>query len=110
MVIPQRNCDVVMKGGVTSGVVFPLALVELSREFRFRNIGGTSAGAIAAALTAAAEYRRVAGGGATAGFDRLEKLPDYLGGSTDRQSNLLNLFPPTKNTRHPLLCGHSILR
>jgi hypothetical protein len=99
MAIPLRNCDVVMKGGVTSGVVFPLALVELSREFRFRSIGGTSAGAIAAALTAAAEYRRVAGGGATAGFDKLEKLPDYLGGSTGGQSNLLNLFPPTKNTR-----------
>jgi hypothetical protein len=94
-----RNCDVVMKGGVTSGVVFPLALVELSKEFRFRSIGGTSAGAIAAALTAAAEYRRFGGGGTTDGFDNLEKLPDYLGCKTDGQSNLLNLFPPTKSTR-----------
>jgi predicted acylesterase/phospholipase RssA len=43
-----------MKGGVTSGIVYPLAVCELAKEFRFVNIGGTSAGAIAAAVTAAA--------------------------------------------------------
>ena len=42
-------CDIVMKGGITSGVVYPLAAVELSTKYRFVNIGGTSAGAIAAA-------------------------------------------------------------
>jgi predicted acylesterase/phospholipase RssA len=47
-----------MKGGVASGVVYAGAILALSREFRFRSIGGTSAGAIGAAVAAAAEYRR----------------------------------------------------
>ncbi|MGB6519619.1 MAG: patatin-like phospholipase family protein, partial [Candidatus Cybelea sp.] len=46
------ECDVVMKGGIASGVVYPGAVYELSKTYRFRNIGGTSAGAIAATLTA----------------------------------------------------------
>lgn len=57
----RRSLDVTMKGGITSGVVYPLAVCELAREFRFRNIGGASAGAIAAAMTAAAEYARMTG-------------------------------------------------
>jgi len=36
-----RDCDVVMKGGITSGVVYPLAIVGLSHEFRFKNVGGS---------------------------------------------------------------------
>ena len=47
-------CDLIMKGGITSGVVYPLAIVELAQKYRFKNIGGTSAGAIAAAAAAAA--------------------------------------------------------
>ncbi len=54
-----RNCDVVMKGGITSGVVYPLAACELATKFHFRNVGGTSAGAIAAAAAAAAEHGRL---------------------------------------------------
>jgi len=54
----DRYCDLVMKGGITSGVVYPPAIVKLAHRYRFKNIGGTSAGAIAAALTAAAEFRR----------------------------------------------------
>ena len=50
----DRFCDLVMKGGITSGVVYPGAIDQLSRHYRFKNIGGTSAGAIAAAATAAA--------------------------------------------------------
>lgn len=95
--IPERNCDIVMKGGITSGVVYPLAITELASEFRFKNVGGTSAGAIAAALTAAAEYSRVEGKGA--GFERLAKLPEFLGGQTAGESNLFNLFPPTRSSR-----------
>jgi Patatin-like phospholipase len=49
-----RYCDLVMKGGITSGVVYPNAVLALAREFRFKNIGGTSARAIAAAISAAA--------------------------------------------------------
>src|SRR6476469_8431880 len=52
------NCDLVMKGGITSGVVYPKAVVRLARRYRIRSIGGPSVGAIAAALTAAAEYWR----------------------------------------------------
>ena len=82
---PAQACDIVMKGGITSGVVYPLALVELSRRFRFVNIGGTSAGAIAAAAAAAGEYGR---GQAGAGFERLAQIPQEVG------PNLLSMFQP----------------
>ena len=52
---PDKQCDVVMKGGVASGLVYPFAILELAMVYGFRSIGGTSAGGIAAALTAAAE-------------------------------------------------------
>ena len=52
------SVDVTMKGGTTSGVVYPLVLCELARRFRLRNVGGASAGAIAASLAAAAELGR----------------------------------------------------
>jgi hypothetical protein len=53
---PSKYCDLVMKGGITSGIVYPNAVLALAREFRIKNIGGTSAGAIAAAVCAAAAY------------------------------------------------------
>ena len=76
--VQLKHCDVVMKGGITSGVVYPPAIVELSREYQFKNIGGTSAGAIAAAATAAAEYGRQRNAGPTAGFERLADLNLYV--------------------------------
>jgi hypothetical protein len=57
---------------------------------RFRCIGGTSAGAIAAALTAAAEYRCQHGGG-QAGFEELNRVQNYISKGT----NLRDLFQPT---------------
>jgi predicted acylesterase/phospholipase RssA len=51
-------CDLVMKGGITSGVVYPSAVKRLSEKYVFRNIGGASAGAIAAVAAAACEFRR----------------------------------------------------
>jgi predicted acylesterase/phospholipase RssA len=84
-------CDIVMKGGITSGVVYPLAAVELSKKFRFVNIGGTSAGAIAAAAVAAAEVGRATGRGP--GFERLAALPAQL------QVQLSGLFQPQPATR-----------
>jgi len=66
-----------MKGGITSGVVYPPAIFELAQHYRFKNIGGTSAGAIAAAATAAAEYRRRMQG-TSDGFEALKALPDKL--------------------------------
>jgi hypothetical protein len=62
-----------MKGGITSGVVYPWALTTLAASYRFRGIGGASAGAIGAAMGAAAEYGRAGGG-----FERLHDLPEDL--------------------------------
>jgi predicted acylesterase/phospholipase RssA len=83
---PMKVCDIVLKGGITSGVVYPLALVSLAEEYRFAKIGGTSAGAIAAAAAAAAEYGRHT---ETAGFHRLTQVPNEIG------PDLLSLFQPT---------------
>jgi len=96
---PARTCDVVMKGGVTSGIVYPPAVVELAGDFRFVSIGGTSAGAIAAALTAAAEYRRR--NGSSEGFTRyLAGLPkDLATPSAAGKSKLFSLFQPDPGTR-----------
>ncbi|HKZ13944.1 MAG TPA: hypothetical protein VJL81_08890 [Solirubrobacterales bacterium] len=85
-------CDVVMKGGITSGVVYPKAICALADHYRFRNVGGTSAGAIAAAATAAAEYGRDREGGE---FKKLEELPGWLG----EDDNLIGLFQPQQSTR-----------
>jgi predicted acylesterase/phospholipase RssA len=69
-----HDCDLVMKGGITSGIVYPLAACELARQYRFRSIGGSSAGAIGAVMVAAAEHGRDSGG-----FRRLAELPVKLG-------------------------------
>lgn len=42
------ECDLVLKGGITSGIVYPSAIAEISTDHRFRSVGGSSAGAIAA--------------------------------------------------------------
>jgi len=80
---PAQECDVVMKGGITSGIVYPKAVLSLARQYRFRDVGGASAGAIAAAITAAAEFGRASGG-----FDKLAKIPD------DMSTSLATLFQP----------------
>jgi len=95
-------CDLTMKGGVTSGVVYPAAVARLARTYRFVNVGGASAGAIAAALTAAAEHAR-AQGDAT-GYDRLERVSAELAGSAPAggagaATGLLALFQPEARTR-----------
>lgn len=55
---PVGECDLIMKGGITSGVAYPEAVYALHERYRIRSIGGASAGAIAAAAAAAAEYGR----------------------------------------------------
>lgn len=77
-----RYCDPVMKGGITSGVVHPGAAVELQKEYAIRRLGGTSAGAIAAAAIAAAEHAKRTGQGK--GYATIENLPNRLG--TDLES------------------------
>ena len=95
---PKKRCDIVMKGGVTSGIVYPLAVCELAKEYRFVSIGGTSAGAIAASLTAAAEYRRR--DGSIAGFETLKNLPrDLAAVGPDGKSTLYSLFQPDQETK-----------
>ena len=96
---PQLECDIVMKGGITSGVVYPGAIYELAQKYRFRSIGGTSAGAIAAAATAAAEYGRQHG--IMTSFDTLGSLPQTLGSTKagDKNSFLFHLFQPNKRTQ-----------
>lgn len=82
-----KDCDLVMKGGIASGTVYPKVITELAQDYRFVNIGGTSAGAIAAGLAAAAEYQRRQG--SNAGFVLLDQLSDEIGHC------LLSLFQPT---------------
>lgn len=88
------ECDLIMKGGITSGVVYPHAIGKIAEKYRLRSIGGTSAGAIAAAFAAAAEYRRQENGGlnneqSMAGFKEIGDVASELG------SNMLGLFQPT---------------
>jgi|GEM_PF-2568577 len=66
-------CDIVMKGGVASGVVNPWAILEIARRYRLRNLGGTSVGAMAAAIAAACEYGRRQGHPES--FEVLRRLP-----------------------------------
>jgi len=88
-----QHCDLVMKGGITSGVVYPGAIKALSEKYRFRSIGGASAGAIGAVVAAAAEYRRQVTNGDHAGFELIETIPKKIG------PNLLSLFQPTDALR-----------
>src|SRR5215469_11365221 len=96
---PSKRCDIVMKGGITSGVVYPNTVSILAQTYRFVSIGGTSAGAIAAAATAAAEYRRQQGSGE--GFEKLSNLPKFLAEKPKGHShaNLFYLFQPDPAAR-----------
>ena len=95
---PERqDCDLIMKGGITSGIVYPQAILGLKRQgYRFHCIGGTSAGAIAAVAAAAAEYRRWA--------DAANPYDGYLGlarlnASLCQDHKLRDLFQPSRRTR-----------
>jgi len=91
---PPLSCDVLMKGGITSGVIYPHAVCRLARSYKLASVGGSSAGAIAAAAAAAAELGR-----ADDGFGKLEKLPSDLTESrSDGTSVLFRLFQPQKAT------------
>jgi hypothetical protein len=105
----KLECDLVMKGGITSGIVYPPLVIKLHQHgYGFRNIGGTSAGAIAAAVAAAAEFGKGGCTGrnskgepeceASCGFRRLQEVREWLG----EDSNLRNLFQPSEATR-PLM-------
>jgi patatin-like phospholipase len=93
---PEKlECDLVMRGGITSGIVYPRAIAKLAKTYNFRSIGGTSAGAIAAAATAAAQF------GANNGDDRFQtiyELPRKLAELKDGKSTLERLFQPQPGT------------
>jgi len=38
----KLECDLVMRGGITSGIVYPRAIAKLAETYNFRSIGGTS--------------------------------------------------------------------
>jgi len=87
---PPPECDLILKGGVTSGIVFPRVVSTLAKTYRLRNIGGTSSGAIATAAAAAAEFRRQANAGDESGFHKINNIPDTIG------PNLQSLFQPSE--------------
>ena len=91
---PPLECDLVMKGGITSGVVYPLAVTELASVYRLRSVGGSSAGAIAAAAAACAELGRASGG-----FEKLSALPHDLSARVEGRSRLFTLFQPQPSMR-----------
>lgn len=91
----DRYCDLTMRGGTTSGVVYPLAACALAEHYEFRSLGGSSAGAIAAAFTAAAEHGR-----STGGFTRLaEVIGWFTSGQGAERWRLAQLFQPSEDTR-----------
>ena len=81
-----RECDLVMKGGTTSGVVYPPAIKLIGDAYRLRSVGGSSAGAMAAAIAVAAEYRRQTSPNRddTSGFAEVAALSDELGADLTR--------------------------
>jgi predicted acylesterase/phospholipase RssA len=82
-----------MKGGITSGVVYPGAITKISKQFRFKNLGGASAGAIAAVAAAGCEYARNQGD--PEAFDVLDQVRDEI----SAQGFVLSLFQPTPKAR-----------
>jgi Patatin-like phospholipase len=93
-------CDLVLKGGITSGVVYPRLIARLAQDYQFKCIGGTSAGAIAAAGCAAAELGRQTGANPRS-FEHLAGLPDELKADfgTPTAPRLFHLFQPAPDLR-----------
>ena len=86
-------CDIVLTGGVASGVVYPWAIVELARHYHFKSIGGSSVGAVAASLTAASEYGRRKG--IPYPFEVLRRVPLELAKpDANGDTTMLRLFQP----------------
>lgn len=104
---PARSCDLIMKGGIASGVFYPRAVREIAESYRLRNIGGASAGAIAAAAAAAAEFARRSG---TDGYARLESVIDELRQIEDGKTLLERLFSPDRRTRRLWRLGEKLRR
>jgi hypothetical protein len=98
----DASCDLTMRGGTTSGVIYPLAVCSLAERYVFRSVGGASAGAITASATAAAEYGRFAeqpdsvpDGSVRPGFAGLAGLIRWMvSGTGGDRWRLVQLFQP----------------
>ena len=92
----RLQCDIVLRGGITSGIVYPRAIAKLAETYDFRSIGGSSAGAIAAAWTAAAALA------AKRGHDpfqtRIRTHPQDLASKKDGKTVLERFFQPQPST------------
>jgi predicted acylesterase/phospholipase RssA len=93
----RLQCDIVLRGGITSGIVYPLAIAKLAETYDFRSIGGSSAGAIVAAWTAATALA------AKRGHDkfqtRIKSHPQDLASKRDGKTVNERLFQPQPSTR-----------
>src|SRR5438128_8312773 len=90
-----KKCDIVM-------IIYPGVVSKLAECYQFESIGGTSAGAIAAALTAAAEFARRTGAiGGRDPFGEVAKIPGFLAADSAAGggSNLFRLFQPQPRLR-----------
>ena len=92
---PGKECDFVMQGGIASGVIYPPAILTLAPRYRFRGIGGASAGAIAAGAAAAAEFGREQKKYEHSGFVGLHEMQQEL----LTESFIKSLFRPSEQTR-----------
>jgi predicted acylesterase/phospholipase RssA len=92
-------CDLVLKGGAASGFVYSGTIVELAKAYRFQAIGGTSAGAGAAGVAAAAEYGRRSGNPDAWGIAGIEHVPEWAAERTaNGWTRLKHLFGPDPAT------------
>ena len=99
--VDPPECDMVMKGGITSGIVYPYAILQIATKYRLKSLGGTSAGAIAAAFAAAAEYGRQ--NGRPEAFLILKEYCDKL------PERLLSLFQPSPELQPVIVSGKAAL-
>src|SRR6476660_4853886 len=87
----KLQCDLVLRGGIASGIVYPRAIAKLAETYDFRSIGGSSAGAIAAAWTAAtalaAQHSPLKPVAALAGAEPMSKLLSIATSVVAVQSN-----------------------
>ncbi len=111
-----HSADLTLGGGLDSALTHPLAACALAEHYVFRRIGGSSAGAAAAALTAAAELGRTAdalgrtepeqaepGSSVPPGFAGLAHLTGWLAGQDvdggAEQNRLARMVRPARTTR-----------
>jgi len=95
----MKPCDLVLKGGAASGFIYSGTIVELARTYRLQSIGGTSAGAGAAGVAAAAEYGRRSGNPEAWGYAGIEHVPGWAAERTaNGWTRLKHLFGPDPET------------